>query len=158
MHFGSGHLFVRRAVKAQLADSQLTFRHYRGAKGAASHGTSFIEITGPGVRVECRAWLVIGKIIPLLRKLVRFIKQAGRRITRKFGGKPSDGLSSTFAEASSTFRISQFEVRQPPSQAESIQLIDGKYSDATLGAARATNQPFAASAHGIGQRSVNDLN
>jgi hypothetical protein len=50
------------------------------------------------------------------------------------------------------------QLRQSPSQSQSIKLIDGKGANAALCTSRTAHEPISAPAGGIGQRGVNDLN
>jgi hypothetical protein len=64
---------------------------------------------------------------------------------------------STFADLSRAHRSALLELRESLLQTENVQLINRKYSNATLRATWPASQPFTTPARGIGQRSVNDL-
>ena len=74
------------------------------------------------------------------------------------GSGPTMPDPSTFAEANCALRSSQLEFCNPLSQPESIELIDGKHSYATVRATWSAGEPLPASACGIGQCGVHDLN
>ena len=157
MHFAGGDLFLRCAFIAQLANAQLTFRCDRRSKNTAGDGAGSVEFAGSGCRVQSGTRLVVGKIIPTLRGFLRFIEQAGSRIARQLRGQPCDRLARALPHPGGALWSLQFEFHEAITQAQSVQLIDGEHSDATLRASRAADQPFTASTRRIRKSRVDDL-
>ena len=62
-----------------------------------------------------------------------------------------------FEDAIRTLRIFLFEFRQAFSQADGVELINGKHSHATLRATRPASQPLAALLEGIVQGRIYNL-
>lgn len=64
----------------------------------------------------------------------------------------------SLANARRTFRFAEGKLSEAEPQPPGIELIDRKYSDATLCASGATDKPFAAAPRSVSQSSVDDLN
>jgi hypothetical protein len=85
------------------------------------------------------------------------VQHAADRISWKFGRQPSCRVASPLLHSRSALRCTLLQIGEPAPQTESIQLIDGKHSNAALRASRPAHQPLAASAGHIGERGVYDL-
>jgi hypothetical protein len=157
IHFTRGNFFVTGALKTKLANAQATFRAHRRAKNAASHRSRFIEITKPGLGIECRTRLIIRELGEPLFRLLAFIQQATDWITGKVLRQPGNRVPSALARPSGALRRTHFQIRKSLPEPRSIELIDGKHSDAALRAPGTAGDPLAASARGVGQRRVHDL-
>jgi hypothetical protein len=93
-----------------------------------------------------------------LFRLLAFIQQAASWITRKLLRQPGNRFPSALPHASGTLRRKFFQVRKSLPEPDSVELIYGEYSDAALRATGTTDEPLAASAHGVGQLCIHDLN
>jgi hypothetical protein len=85
------------------------------------------------------------------------IQQSGGDVAGKIGRESRDGSTCPFEDAIRTLRIFLFEVRQAFSQADGVELINGKHSHATLRAARPASQPLAALLESIVQCRIYNL-
>lgn len=79
-------------------------------------------------------------------------------VSGKISCQPRNRFSGPLAYALCSLRFAKGELSEAKPQPQDIELIDGKYSDATLRAPWAADKPFAAAPRSIGQGGVNDLN
>ena len=83
LHFAGGNFLIRRALKAEFANSQTIFGTNRRTENAARHGARFVELTETCLRIEHGAGLIVGKIGKLLISFFAFVEHARRGVARK---------------------------------------------------------------------------
>src|SRR5579859_7236385 len=157
-HLTRGNFLVSRAVVTEFANSQPFFGPNWWAEDTAGHRARFVQFAQPSFRIEHRTWLIIGKIFKALASLLALAQDSGRGISGKTFRQAGDRITSAFADRRGTLRIARLQLCQPPSQSQSIKLIDGKGANEALRAPWTAHEPFSAPACGVGQRCVNDLN
>lgn len=144
-------------MKTKFAHSQPTVRSHGRTKRAASHRPSIVKIAQSRLRIEHRTHLIVRKFRKALFRLRTFVEHARLSIARKLRRQPLCRISRPQANTPRPLRVRLFKLSQPTLQPDRIQLIDGKHTHAALRASRTTHQPLAATARGIGQSSVHDL-
>jgi hypothetical protein len=159
MHFRGDHFFFRGADKTQLAMSQVVFGGQRRPESAANYRARLVDLTGALFGVEHRTGLAVAILIPVPARFIGLIviQQAGGEIAGKIGRKARDGSMCPFEDAAGTLMIFLLEFGQAFSQADGVELINGKHTHATLRAARPASQPLAAFLEGIVQGRIHNL-
>jgi hypothetical protein len=64
-------------METKFANAKAVLRPHWWPEDAAGHGTGFIELAGPGLRIEDGTGLVVGKVRELRFRVWVFIKQSG---------------------------------------------------------------------------------
>jgi hypothetical protein len=150
VHFACGNFLVGGALKTKLANAKAICRANWWPKNATSHGTRFIELTKSSFRIERWTRLIVRELSKALFRLLAFVQQAASWITGKIMRQPGNRFPSALPHASCTLRRALVQFRKSFSEADSIELIDGKHSDAALRASGTTDEPISASARSVG--------
>jgi hypothetical protein len=80
------------------------------------------------------------------------------RVSRKILREAKQRFPRSLSHKSGAIWRTLLKLSQASAQANSVELIDGEYSDAALRASGTTEQPLAASSRRIGKGSVDNLN
>src|SRR5579862_6042866 len=128
MHFVGDDFFFRSSDETQLAMSQIAFRSQGWTEGATDYGAGFVKLASALLGIENGAGHIVGIVVPLFAGFVGvvIVQQSGSRIAGKFWRKPSHCCRHSFADAGGSLRVLLFELCQSLSQADRVELIDGK--------------------------------
>jgi len=144
-------------VKAKFAHTQALLGANWRAEDAAGHRARLVKLAAAGLRIEHRTGLVVGEFFKALAECFFLIENSCDGIAGKVGGKADTRVASTLTDCGSTMWSARLQLLQASLQAKSIELVDGKRSNAALRATGTADQPSAAAPGGISERGVNDL-
>ncbi len=155
MDFAGGDLLGGGAAEAELANAEAPFHPQWRAEDAASHGARGVEVAESGGGVESGTGLVIGEVFE--ESGTGFVKQASAGISGEIGSDAREGLLGAPADGCGALRIGRVEGGEAFTQAGGVELGDGEYADAALGASGSAFEPSAGAAGSVGNGGVDDL-
>ncbi len=155
MDFAGGDFLRSGAAEAELANAEAAFHPQRRTEDPASHRARGVEIAESGGGVESGTELVVGEVFE--ESGAGFVEQAGAGISGKIGSDAREGLLGAPADGCGALRIGRVEGGEAFTQAGGVELRDGEYADAALGASGSAFEPCAGAARGVGNGGVDDL-
>jgi hypothetical protein len=155
MDLAGGDLVRSGAVETKFANAEAAIDAEGRAEDAAGHGTGGIEVAEASGGIESGTWLVVGKVLELFG--AGFVEETGERVPGKIGGETRDGCCGTAADSCGARRIGGGERGKSFAETGSIELRNGKDSNAALVATRSAEQPGAGAASGVGDSGIDDL-
>lgn len=150
------HLLLGRVLKAELADAESFAHRNRRPEEAAGLRAGAVEIAGSVLRIERRAWLVVGEVLKLRNRLAvqTGAQEAGGGVSGELSLEARPRGGGALPDAGSAAGILLLEGGEAGLQPESIRRADGKGTDAALGTAGTAEEMRTAAFGCVGKGSV----
>src|SRR4051812_8110252 len=145
-HLAALNLFMRCAMETELTNAQSIFGADGRAKDAAGHGTGIVEFAQSGLRIESGTGLVISEIFKATAGLFSVRENSRDRIARKACRQTGHCLLRTLMDCCGSIWSERLQIAKTFRQAGSVELIDGKDTDAALGTSGAAREPISGTA------------